>query len=186
MSRSLETEFQDAIEAPVAKYAFFFEVDLPSGTWRGWTGYNQVTFKGETWDPVPGLLEVEGYEESVDSAAKGVSFTFLVQDATKMADVYSGAYWGRAAKIWLASLDSVGLPEAWFPWFVGNIDTDTVEADGEQRIVKFDLEHRLSDLLRKRVWRYTPEDQKLLYPGTTDKGLDFAASVEDVELPWGQ
>lgn len=187
MARDLDSTFDSDIGGKVVPLALMFYADLPSGEWYGWTGYRELSYDGHIWEPVGGLVEVGDYEESTDSAARGITVKFSHIAEASFADILDGSYWGKAAQVWLATINTTTHEiTGRYVWFSGSMDDDevSVSPDGVEITVK--LEHALSDLLRQRLYRWTTEDQKLLYPDTTDTGFDYVYMQQDMEFPWGR
>lgn len=187
MSRDLETNFASGIAQTVVPLAIMLYADLPSGAWYGWSGLRELSYDGQTWEPLGGLVSISDYEESTDSASRGVSVTLSqITDADRLSDILDQSYWGRSAKIWLATLDSTHTPTGRYTIFSGSMDTDDFDLGPDNMTVRVALEHRLSALLRQRLARWTPEDQKRLYPATTDDFFEFVHLQKDLELPWAR
>jgi len=66
------------------------------------------------------------------------------------------------------------------------MDHDTVSDDGQEVSVTIQLESPLSDQRKARAFRYTHEDQQTLYPTAGDKGLEFVAALQNIQIRWGQ
>jgi hypothetical protein len=102
-------------------------------------------------------------------------------DATQI-----GNYQGGRAAVWLAAFDeAMGLIADPYLLFEGTLDSDEISDNGQTVTITIFCEGPLADHLIARVWRYTHEDQKTLYPGTEDRGLEFVAALQDSELKWG-
>jgi hypothetical protein len=67
--------------------------------------------------------------------------------------------------------------------FGGRMDAATVEL-GTICTITVTAESRLVDWERPRVRRYTHEDQQAAWP--EDMGLEFVASMSELELIWGR
>ena len=60
----------------------------------------------------------------------------------------------------------------------------SINDTGETLTISVSIESRLIDLERPRIWRYTSEDQKRVYP--TDKGFDFVNDLQSKQIIWGR
>lgn len=185
--RGLTASMQVEIAGQVCYPAFFMYADFPSGIVRAWTGTGQIQWDGETWEGLADFLNIDFVTESVDSRSSGVSVTVSGLKADFFDPVMVGNYQGRDAKMWFALLDDTTMASVDDPYlmFQGKMDSDEINDDGQSATLKINVENRLSDLLRKRVYRYTHEDQQTLFPGDGDKGLEFVGVLQDVELKWG-
>jgi len=111
--------------------------------------------------------------QEIPVSLSGVSSSIL-------ASLLTSDYQGRPATLLLALLDSshqiIGSPMIKFK---GVIDSSVISL-GNQGTVDLTLRNRLSDLLSPKVSRYSDEEQKKIDP--TDKGLEFASSVESDQI----
>jgi hypothetical protein len=80
-------------------------------------------------------------------------------------------------------MNVIGAPVSLFR---GLMDSDSVKDTGTEVSVTMSLESAMSDQLRPRVYRYTHEDQQTLYPDAGDKGLEFVAALQNLQLRWGE
>jgi hypothetical protein len=98
-----------------------------------------------------------------------------------------GNYQNRRASVSLVVFDAdgeaIGAP---IVLFRGLMDSDNVKDTGTEVSVTINLESSLSDQLRPRIFRYTHEDQQTRYPTLNDKGLEFVAKLQNLQLKWGE
>lgn len=187
MSRSLDSNFLSAIQGEAVSLAVLFYADLPTTAWRGWTGYQNLSHDSQTWEAMGGLTSISAFKESPSQPAEGITVTFAGVDASRLGDLTDASYWGCAAEVILAAVNfEIGAVVGAMTWFSGHLDSDQVTLGAESVSIVVGLEHRLRDLRRKRAFRLTPEDQKLLYPSTTDKAFDYVHELKDKTLPWGR
>ena len=183
--KSFTQDFIDSVEAGDIRPALLFYADLPTAEWFSWTGGFPLPFDGETWEPVGDLVSVSSYEESKDSAARGISVKLKYVDLTRLTDIFSGAYHGRTAIVYFATFDTDwNITEDPVVWFSGRMDKDKIVSSAGNWSLSMTCEHRLADLRRNRIWRYTPEDQLILNPGV-DTSQDYAHTLIDSQLSWG-
>lgn len=157
---------------------------------RIWTGVGQVQWNGQTWEGLGHLLKIDPIVESTDSAAQGITVEVDGFQDDFFSPVMLGDYQGRPAKVWFGLFSEAYGDIISDPYliFSGILDSDEVidSGIGESSKVVIRAEHRLSDLLRPRSFRYTYEDQQTLYPEAEDAGLEFIAALQEVDFSWGR
>ena len=185
--RPLDSEVRAAVAENVVRLAVLAYADFPSGPVRMWTGIGTLFVDGHDWQGVGSLLAIEDITETVDSAQNGMAVRLSGIPSEIFDAVTLGNYQNRRAEVSLVLFDEdytvCGSP---VPLFKGLMDSDTVKDSGSEVSVTIYLESALSDQLRPRVFRYTHEDQQTLYPGEDDKGLEFVAALQNLQLQWGQ
>ena len=68
--------------------------------------------------------------------------------------------------------------------WAGRTDQPTIEMDGSTATISINCENRLVEMNVAVDRRLTNEDQQLDHPG--DRGLEFVASIQDVQVYWGR
>lgn len=185
--RNLSPAVRAAVIAPTVRPALFFYASFPDVEFRIWSGLGSILWEEEVWAGAGSLVAVEDISESIDSGQKGVSVR-LSGVPSEIFDAASlGDYQNRPVKIWLAvfDLEAFNMIADPYLFFSGVLDSDSVEDNGVSVIITMFAESQLSDHLRARVFRYSHEDQQTLYPAAGDRGLEFVAALQDVQLKWG-
>lgn len=187
--RLLSPEVIALISAGTVEPVLFLYADFPSGERRLWTGLGNYT-DGEAavWEGMGGFISVEGIRETIDSGAQGITVTVNGLDPTLVNSIVTEQYQGRRAEIllgfWDRNLGTIIMTDE--PLWRGFLDTDDVVATKGSRQLNIKCEHRMVDILRKREWRYTDQDQKNLYPDIVDTGLSYIEQIQDLSIPWGR
>jgi hypothetical protein len=184
VTRSLTAGVQSAIATTQISALMFVELDFASGFLRVTTAGHDVAWNGYTWTGVGMLGKVDPIAEDVSLQANGIKLTLSGVDVAIISIALQEAYQGRAAKIWLAFVNTSGAIVA-DPvlLFVGRMDTMEVQ-DGETATVVLNLENDLAAWDRPRVRRFTDADQRTEYP--TDKGFEFVSETAQRTLSWGR
>jgi hypothetical protein len=184
--RIMTPEMRLALTADVVWPIIFVYASFPDIEVRLWSGNGIFSWGGETWFGVGALIAVEDISESIDSGQRGVAVKFSGIPSEFFIAAGLGNYQNRPAKIWLGALrpkfELAMDPQLLFSGFM---DSDHVMDNGSTVIITIFAESRLNDQLRARVFRYSHEDQQMLYPEADDKGLEFVAALQDVALKWG-
>lgn len=186
MTRPLSDAMAAAIAANTVRPALLYEATYASGTVRYWSGYGNLSWNGHTFTGVGDLIELAQVDETDDVKAQGVAVTVNGSSASNIALTLASVKPGLPGIVYLALFDAVGAlvvdPEIIFR---GRLDTAALDdGDPTAPVVKMSYEHELADLERARERRYTDAAQQALYPG--DTGLRFIATLQDVEIYWGQ
>lgn len=184
MTRTITTAVQTEFDADVLRPFYAVELAFDSGTSRIWSGYGDITFGGNTYSGVGTLGAISRIEETQEIASTGVRFGLSGIPSDILSVALSEPYQGRSAKIYLGVFDAnYGVIADPFLCFDGRMDVMAINDDGDTSTITVTAEHRLIDLERPRLRRYTSEDQKALYSG--DKGFDFVADLQDKTIAWG-
>lgn len=185
--RSLHPDTKAAFAENLVRPALLVYADFPDLSVRIWSGEGPLYLGGYTWEGVGGLLAVEDITETTDSAQQGIAVRLSGIPSALFTSVTLGDYQNRTAEVALVLFDSdmalIGDPVSLFR---GLMDHDAVNDDGQQVAVTIQLVSSLSDQLKARAFRYTHEDQQTLYPAAADKGLEFVAALQNIEIRWGQ
>lgn len=187
--RNLSPEVIALIQAGVIEPAVFFYADFPSGVRRLWTGAGNYTDdESNVWQGIGGIINIEGVDESIDTAARGIKISISGLDTALVTSVLEEAYQGRRAEMrlgfWNRALNTVVFTDE--PVWKGTLDTDESTITGKSTQLTMFCEHRMVDILRKRELRYTDRDQQFLNPGEGDTGLSHIEAIMDKTIAWGR
>lgn len=186
--RNITNDLKSATGADrVAPFVAFFG-DFPIGNVRIWTGMGDLVFGGNTYLGMGEFLAADVVPESIDGSAEGISVTLSGIPSLVLDAVTIDNYHGRAATMYLGCLDveTGAVISDPVTLFSGFMDSDEVKDDGATSTVTIRAEHRLSDLLRRREYRYTLKSQHALRGATTDLGLEFIPTLQEAQIQWGQ
>ncbi|TXH19018.1 MAG: hypothetical protein E6R03_01225 [Hyphomicrobiaceae bacterium] len=178
--------------------------EFDSGTVRMWSGIGNLIWDGETWLGGGSLLGISEISETREIEARGTSITLSGIPSALLSVALAEDYQDRPLKLWLGFL----TPESWGDFssefgddfsrrysggeviadpvllFSGRMDVMEISESGETAQITIGVENRLIDLRKVRERRFTPEDQKSVYPD--DKGFDFVPVIQDAPLLWGR
>lgn len=185
--RALDPETKIAFGQNAVHLALLVYADFPDGEVRIWTGAGTLVAEGEQWTGVGALLSIEDVTETTDSAQNGMAVKLSGIPSPIFTSITLGNYQNRRAEVHLivfdANMEAIGSP---VPLFRGLMDSDSVKDTGPEVSVTIYCESAMSDQLRPRIFRYTHEDQQTRYPDANDKGLEYVAALQNLQIRWGQ
>jgi hypothetical protein len=190
--RSLSAGVIALIQAKEIRPVLFIRAEFPSGTKRYWTGEGDIDYdiiiSPETWEGVGDVIGFESFDEDIDTAAKGLAARINGLSTEFADDLLNSDYQGGEVVIYLGfwNPEETGIAALDDPLWRGTLDSDESTVDGEKSSIVIRGEHRLRDILRKREFRYTDQDQQLLYPGEGDTGMNKIEQIQDTSIPWGR
>lgn len=103
----MRLDYFTAIESPTSEMVHLLEFDFSSGIVRLNTGAQDVSWNGQTWEAVGGLLEMGGVEETNDARGQGVDVRLSGVEQSILAVLLNNNYRGRPVKIYRGHLNNV-------------------------------------------------------------------------------
>jgi hypothetical protein len=150
---------------------------------RIWSGYGNLTWSGLSWSGTGTLIQISSVTETNETSANGITVTLSGIPSELISLALAEVKQGASGKVYLGLLEGQNVINDPILLFSGKLDVPTISDEGETAVITISYESRLIDLERPRVNRYTPEDQKRLFPG--DLGLDYVPSIQDKKITWG-
>lgn len=183
MARDLTAGVQTEIAASKLRPVAFYEGQFSGGPLRLWSGLGTKSWDGKTWTGAGNLLSFELPAETADVRAEGGKVSLSGVPTALISVALAEAQLGLEGNLWIGFLDATGTVIA-DPYraFVGRLDQPVIDDAGETCTITIAYEHRLADLQRPRVRRWTDQDQRNLFPG--DKGFHYVATLQDQVIQW--
>lgn len=184
MARLLSSGLQSAINAQNMRPFFLIEGHFDSGHLNLWTGIGELVYGGKTYYGVGSILSLSSIKETKQIEASGMSFTLSGLDTSILALAMNENYQDRPAYVYLGAFD-----DSWqvitdpYLIFEGRMDVMPIEKGEDTTTVTVNVENIMVDLAKATVWYYTPEDQKLIFPG--DTGFDRITSLQSKDIVVG-
>lgn len=182
--RSLTSAVQTAIDSENIIPVWLAELDFPSGFVRLNTGPSEITFGGNAYQGAGQLAGVSPILETEDLQASGLDLTLSGIPNDKIAIALAEQYQGRAAKLWLAFLDSghrlIANPVGPWTYAMDAMDVSLAESAS----VRLAVVNRLDTWDRPRSRRYNDADQQSEYAG--DLGLQYLEESAVKTVFWGR
>lgn len=169
----------------------FVLLDFDSDPVYVWTGtYSRtetlITEGSHTYLGIGSLGAIDGILESANrSSTNGVTLQMNGVGNDLLANALGQNYQGRAAKIWVAFLDSDEdiVPDPLL-LFGGQMDVMSLVDGDETGLIQVQCESREATLSRNSESLLTDEEQQRIYPG--DLGLEFVLALQGKTVSWGE
>ena len=208
MARDLSAGLITAVDSTSLSPVFLIKAEFDGGDLRFWTGYNEVAFNGEIYQGSGELIQLQEVTETQELVANNVDISLNGIPATLVSTALAEDYQGRPISVYFGIFEpsnTTNLIDTWgliddinlwddgdtkieitnaYLMFKGQMNVMSIEDNGETASILMSNESSLIGLRDSKERRYTDEDQKSEYPN--DKGFEFVALSQDVELNWGQ
>lgn len=185
MTRSITSDVETALAAPVIRPFLAVALEYDSGTTRATTlpiGMD-VVIDGETYLGAGEIGRISAAQEDAETGAKRITVGISGVDPALIAIALGEDYQGRTGTVLYGLLDEDhAVIDDPVIVFRGRMDTQPIELSKTASIA-VNIESKLADWDRPRGGRLTDEEQKRRHPG--DRFLEFVASTVEKELVWG-
>lgn len=183
MSPPLTYAMQQALKRDRAAIVLLAEIEHPDGTAHVWSGIGSLDYNGETWRGAGVLGTISPITHTSTVIVQEIQFTLVGTDTETMAGL-SDDVRNRSGKVWLACLDVYGniVPD---PYLIvdSSLDFQSMKISEEgQNILQITARTGFHAMDRALDDRWTPEDQKTVYPD--DSGLDLISALQNQSLIW--
>ncbi len=191
MARNLTPAMIAAVQAGTVAPFLITKINTAGGDVRVWNGKGDLPFDDgsgsgtETYIGVGTYGGISAVQESADMKANGITLSLSGIPSSMISTVLGEIEQGRKASIWLGFFDASTNAVIADPYelFSGQTDIPEIVESGDTSTVSISIENRLIDLEKKRVRRYTKEDQQRDFPA--DQGFDFVPSLQDKDIQFG-
>lgn len=187
MSRNQSAAVTSISQNDTIQYRWLVEVySLSTGTTRACTGYQFVSFNGNTYSPVGHLGGAEKIQEDSDVFPRAVRLWFSAINTASIQDVLNESLFNKQVKIFRTFLtDSytcVSTPEELFR---GQINTAEMKLGDPNRGSYFEIEVE-SRLMRKtRAQYFNRETLWTFYSASGDTFFDYVTQIPLMQGYWG-
>ena len=184
MARNLTAALNTEFKSDSFKMVFFLKSVWSSGTTYVWTGYDDISWDGQTWAGVGHFLGTSPIEETQDIRAVGAAFSLSGIPASLISLALADARQGNEVSLWIGALDDSGAVVADpYKVFSGLMDVPSIQEDGDSSTITIQVENRLIELSRPRPVRYTDRFQQHRFSG--DLGFEYVAALQNQIINWG-
>lgn len=156
-----------------------FDLELDGGTLRYWGGYGNLTINGEDFTGAGEAISMGPVTESAANRATGTVYRLSGVPEALVSTVFNESTQNRRVRTWFGAFTAEGAVVASpFKLFDGFLDVPEIEERADTSEIRCSAESEAITKERRRVRRYTHEDQQLDYPG--DKGMEFVPGLQDI------
>lgn len=185
MARSLTAGMITEVTGRSLSPLLLIKAEFDSADLNLWTGIGSISYGGDTYIGVGNLLGMTAFIETNKVEANGLSITLTGINSSIISTALGEDYQGRFISCFFACLNSSGaLISDPYLLFRGRMDVMEILEAGETTSVTMRCENLLVDFRRRKIRRYTDEDQKTYNP--SDKGLEYVDQIQDREIIWGK
>jgi hypothetical protein len=188
MSRDLSAAVTSAAQLGTVQYRWLVEVySMSTGVTRACTGYQFVTFNGNTYSPVGNLGGAEKIQEDAEVFPRAVRLWFAAVSTTQIQDVLNENLFNRPVRIYRTfltdSFTNVATPEELFRGFINTCEMrlkdpergDFFEIEVESRL-KRPPQAQLFN--RSTLWTF--------YGQSGDTFFDHITKIPFAKANWGK
>lgn len=143
-----------------------------------------ITHQSIVWRGAEGIADVESIEEDVRTF-KGMKFKLSAVPQSAIAEALLYPVQGVKVFMYMAVNKSGTIVRDSSCWS-GTLDTKKIVVGSPNSVVEVSAEHEMSRWDAANNWRFSPEDQRYLYPRTPVEDLffDFAPEMSEKTVSW--
>lgn len=183
MSRPMTAAMAKALKGGAPR-ALIVEIEHPDGIGRFWSSIGTLAWNGETWAGTGVMGSVSPVTQTSDLSIQEMSFALSGVDPEVVSQL-SDTVRNLSGRAWLACLnDRGGVVRNPYELIDAVLDYQTFEVadDGSGAQIKIIARSGFYTLERAIDECWSPEDQKVRYPG--DTGLDMLPLLEKQDVLW--
>lgn len=181
MARTLTAQVLAASTADLVDPFLAVDLDFDSGSVYIWSGVGDLVIGAKTYQGVGNLLNISTVDETSEMEARGATISLSGIPSEFISVALAEPFQGRDCRIYFGVVSS---PSNYVEIFSGEIDQMPIQEGGDTATIAVLVENVFVRFERPVVRRLTKEDQQSRY--STDKGLNYVASLQDKEVFWGR
>ena len=204
MTRSIPPGIAGDLDAEVIYPFFAIEILFDTAPLRLWTGIGDLEVGDDTYTGGGTLLTLDDIQETSDISATGAKVTLSSIPSTIISLALREQYQGRRATIYFGLLNVgdnyllredgtyvlqensgkiiISSADELINIFEGYLDQMNIAEGPNTSAITVSIESKLIDLNRKRIKRFTHEDQQRRFPG--DLGFNNVEPLQDKRFDW--
>lgn len=195
MTRPIDAAMLADLSADMAELVHFVELQFSSGTVRYTTATRDITWNGNTWQAVGGVLTLQPVTESPDLSPTQTQITMSGVDLQSgvIPVLLNEKYMGRAINVWLGHMDRTTFAVTDSPVlaFMGVMNGGFAVKDSRGDVttppsctVTLRAMSRIALLKQARGIAMNVASHSFYFPG--DKFFEFVPTIAAIKLTWGQ
>lgn len=192
MPRTLTTAIKAALTAQTGEVVLLFQLGFSGGTLHLTNGAVPITWGGNVYTALGGLLSYDGLAESGDLSASGLTISASGVDQTIIAALLNEGYIGQTVSVWRAYLDPTTFQPIADPvplftgymnggWSVEEDYPDPSQGSGTCTI-RLTCTDRLAQLDQKRGIQGNLGSHQSLYP--SDQFFRYSGAAIGQNMIW--
>jgi hypothetical protein len=183
MSRALDPAMKAALAAGTVKPFLMAVLSFRSSIQYVWTGYGSLVYNSQTFLGVGSFASISTIQESTEVEAIGTSITLSGIDPVLLGDCRTDLAPGLQANLYLGCWANGAIIGAPYMIFGGAMDKASITMGPETMSITLALETRMNDFSRASASRYTPAEQRRVFPD--DTFFDQVPALNDLAIIWG-
>lgn len=179
--RGLDAATITAIESGNVRWAYLVDVEFDTDPLYFSSLYGDIDYDSKTYIGAGNLGQISNTSENSDLEPSNVKISISGVNPAVLPTVFAQEYINRAASIRLIMLSDNDAVIGEIPYYNGIISSLHLEY-GATSSIHIELADQLSVWNRKKVRRYTDQDQKTRHP--SDEAFEFVEQIQDMEIIW--
>jgi hypothetical protein len=193
MTRQITSAVSNALQASHVNLAFLLELSLDGGSVYLWSGEGGLNWDGKVWNGVGALGSISAITEEAglsDVRIKAHLSHVPIENMPDFVDEFTlNNPVGRPFQIHIVFFNDDTSINDVMPLTAGFIDGLNIFENGDSQAeniggIELVLASESALLAQTRVFRFTDQHQRSLFPG--DRGLEFVTDSSLSEIRWGQ
>ena len=204
MTRSLPIAIAGVLDASVLYPFFAIEIMFDTAPLRLWSGLGELVIRPYVYTGGGTLLTIDDIQETSDIGATGAKVTLSSIPTSVLSLALRERYQGRRATLYFGLTDVgdnylenedgtyvlrensgriiLDSRDELVNIFEGYLDQMNIAEGPNTSAITVSIESKLIDLQRKRIRRFTHEDQQRRFPG--DMGFEKVEEIQDMRYEW--
>ena len=183
--QGIDTNIVNRLGADHQFLFFAVKAEFDTETIRLWTGVEDLTVDGETYQGAGTLLSVGDIEDTMEVKSSNLTIQLSGMDTTVMNLALSEDLHNRKIKLYMGYLMGGANESAGeVVMFSGRMTNVTINDDPQGSTISINAENRLVDLNRPSNLRYTNASQQVIH--SSDSGFKYVQAIQGKEVLWGR
>lgn len=173
---------QTILESSTPRGVLFVKLDFDSGTQRLTTASDTVSWDGQSWIGLGGLLGVEPLRDTESTEIVGGTLKLSGVPSSEISKALSESIQGRQITIWFGIMSEALAIVAAPVEFVGRMNRYRFRRGSPTSELELSFESEMAAARRPRIRRFTHEDQQREYPA--DAYFAHLSRMQEFLIRW--
>lgn len=179
--RGLDAATITAIESGNVRWCYLVDIEFDTDPLYFSSLYQDLDYDSKTYIGAGNLGTISNTSENASLEPSNVKISLSGVNPAVLPTVFSQEYINRPASIRLLTFNDSDAVIGEIPYYNGIISSLNLDY-GKTASIQIELADQLSIWNRKKVRRYTDQDQKARYP--SDRGFEFVEQIQDLQVVW--